>query len=89
MSFQRAGTDPGVLTIRLTCSGVRGFEGREPEWVARGGGVDGLSAMVEERVVETWLAYGDKQKTVYFMFLCVSYRTKGNQFAMYVRVEES
>jgi len=34
-----------VLTTRLTCSGVRGFGGSEPEWVARGG-VDGRSAMM-------------------------------------------
>lgn len=37
----------GIRTTRLTCSGVRGFVGKEPEWEARGG-VDGRSAMMED-----------------------------------------
>lgn len=38
--------DTGMRTTRLTCSGVRGLVGNEPEWVARGG-VDGRSAMTD------------------------------------------
>lgn len=56
VSLVVVGRDRYTRTTRLTCSGVRGFDGREPEWVARGG-VDGRSAMVglRERILLGWV----------------------------------
>lgn len=45
VSLMIVGRDRYIRTTRLTCSGVRGFDGSEPEWVARGG-VVGRSAMM-------------------------------------------